>query len=113
MKLKQLLICAVLAFTPMLSVAHGGAGHGEPLTAKSATVRASQIIVALVNSKKLDVSWQGQPAKESVMRELPKGNVWVVSYRNPAEKDFSKQTLYLFFDEAGNYIGANFNGKLE
>lgn len=38
---------------------------------------------------------------------------WKFTFKNPAEKDASKQTLYMFYiyTATGNFIGANFTGK--
>ena len=33
-----------------------------------------------------------------------------LSFKNPAEKDASKQTLYMFYSLTGNFIAANFTG---
>lgn len=33
------------------------------------------------------------------------------TFKNPAEKDAAKQTLYMFYALNGNFIGANFTGK--
>ncbi|MCU0925878.1 MAG: DUF6488 family protein [Hydrogenophaga sp.] len=34
-----------------------------------------------------------------------------MSFKNPAATDASKQTLYLFFSQPGNFIAANFTGQ--
>ena len=36
---------------------------------------------------------------------------WVVSYKNHAVEDKSKQTLYVFLSVTGEYLAANFTGK--
>lgn len=36
---------------------------------------------------------------------------WKLSYKNPAELDATKQTLFVFYALSGNFIAAHFNGK--
>lgn len=36
---------------------------------------------------------------------------WELSLKNPAEKDATKQTLYMFHSLTDNFITANFAGK--
>jgi Family of unknown function (DUF6488) len=36
---------------------------------------------------------------------------WKFTFKNPAEKDTSKQSLYMFYTLTGNFIAANFTGK--
>ena len=36
---------------------------------------------------------------------------WKLTFKNPAEKDATKQTLYMFYTLTGNFIAANFTGK--
>jgi hypothetical protein len=36
---------------------------------------------------------------------------WKVTYKDPAAKDKTKETLYMFFSEPGNLLASNFSGK--
>lgn len=36
---------------------------------------------------------------------------WELSFKNPAEKDATKQTLCMFYSLTDNFITANFTGK--
>lgn len=36
---------------------------------------------------------------------------WKFTFKNLAEKDAAKQTLYVFYSLAGHLIAANFTGK--
>ena len=40
-----------------------------------------------------------------------KGKEWKVSFRDPAAKDKSKETLYVFFTLNGNFIASNYTGQ--
>jgi hypothetical protein len=70
-------------------------------------------MVALVEAKQLAPSWQGKAAKDLRTEQTPFGLVWVMSYENPAETDRAKRTVYIFFDEFGNFIGGNHSGKVQ
>jgi hypothetical protein len=43
--------------------------------------------------------------------EGKKGKEWKVSFKDPAAKDKSKETLYIFFTVTGNFIAANHTGQ--
>lgn len=65
----------------------------------------------LVKAGKLDAGWQ--PIKHDTIGLVDgkKGKEWKVTFKNPAEKDASKATLYMFFTPVGNFIAANFSGQ--
>ena len=43
--------------------------------------------------------------------EGKKGKEWKVTFKDPAAKDKTKETLYMFFTQPGNFIAANFTGQ--
>lgn len=111
--MKQLkhLLASVLFLVPLGLAAHPGHGNEEPVTQEQAALNGDRVVVALVQSNKLAASWQGRAHKAIETRQTSVGPIWVVSYENAAESDKAKQTLYLFFDEYGGFIGGNHTGK--
>ena len=86
--------------------------HGNKPAAQETVVGcAQQRKAALVKSGKLDPAWQSikQDAIDSV--DSKKGKEWKVTFKDPAAKDKAKETLYMFFTPAGNFIAANFTGQ--
>jgi hypothetical protein len=66
---------------------------------------------ALVKSKKLDASWSAiKPASIEAV-DGKKGKEWKVTFKDTAAKDKSKETLYMFYTQPGNFIAANFTGQ--
>lgn len=72
---------------------------------------ANQRKEALVKAGKLDKSWE--TAKQDKVEQVDgrKSKEWKVAFKNPAAKDKSKDTLYMFFTMPGNFIAANFTGQ--
>jgi len=115
--MRKIIICLffLMAFSVTGLYAHGpgGEGHG-PLTEineSEAGERATQLIVKIVESGKLDASWaEVHPAgvKKQIFNGSPE---WVVTFDNPEEKDPAKQKLYVFISIYGQYLGANHTGS--
>ena len=85
-------------------------GHGDEaklISAEEATSLADYAVSMYVKDKKLAGSWAKQKAKEAKLQNTGSETVWMVSYVNPAEKDASRRTLYVFIDSLGNFIDAN------
>ncbi len=86
--------------------------HGNKPAAQETVVGcAQQRKAALVKSGKLEAAWLNvkQDAVDSV--DGKKGTEWKVTFKDPAAKDKTKETLYMFFTPAGNFIAANFTGQ--
>ena len=66
---------------------------------------------ASVISGKLDASWKSVKLDKAETVEGKSMKEWKFTFKNPSEKDASKQTLYMFYTLTGNFIGANFTGK--
>ncbi|MBL8508205.1 MAG: hypothetical protein JNM11_07040 [Chitinimonas sp.] len=108
---KQTLIGALFAVAAVAAQAHGN--HADaPISKDGAEVRSGKVIDMLVDAKKLPASWKMTKVKEATSRQTPNGPIWVISYQNPTETDAAKRNLFVFFDETGNYIGANHTGDL-
>ena len=91
---------------------HEGHDHEEDLTEKQVAQLAAKSMPAVIQSKKLSASWS-KAQQDGVSVEQANGKVlWVVAYKNTDGKADSGNTLYLFFDELGNYVDANHTGKV-
>lgn len=106
----------VAAFSASASVMAGAGGschfHGSKPAAESTVVDcANQRKEALVASGKLDKSWQSVKIDKAELVDGKKGKEWRVTFKDPAAKDKSKQTLYVIFTPPGNFIAANFTGE--
>ncbi len=86
--------------------------HGSTPAKESVVVGcANSYKDALVSKGKLDASWKNATLDKAELVAGKDKKEWKLSFKNAAEKDASKQTLYMFFNLTGNYIGANFSGK--
>ena len=107
-------IASTMAFSTPASAAEGRSCHfhGSKPAAESVVVGcANQRRDALVSGGKLDKAWQPVKYSKAEMVDGKKGKEWRVTFNNPAEADKSKQTLYMFFTPAGNFIASNFTGQ--
>jgi Family of unknown function (DUF6488) len=86
--------------------------HGNKAAAQETVIAcALQRKAALVKAGKLDASWQDLKQESTVLVDGKKGKEWKVSFKAPSAKDKSRETLYMFFTPAGNFIAANFTGQ--
>lgn len=86
---------------------HGNAPIKETVIVGCATERKD----ALATSGKIDAAWKTVKLDKAETVEGQKMKEWKLTFKNPAEKDASKQTLYMFYSLTGNFIAANFTGK--
>lgn len=86
---------------------HGSRPAPEPVVAACADQRKQ----ALVKGGKLDASWASIKPEKVETIDGKKGKEWKLTFKNPAVKDASKQTLYMFYSLPGNFIAANFTGQ--
>ncbi|MDP2000017.1 MAG: DUF6488 family protein [Rhodoferax sp.] len=54
---------------------------------------------------KIDPSWKGVKLDKAETRQGKKMREWKLTFKNPAEKDAAKQTLFMFYTLSGNFIG--------
>jgi hypothetical protein len=105
---------ASACFALLAGVASAHPNHGgPPVTKEELPALGQRVMASLVDAKQLAPTWRGKPVKEISSRQVPEGLLWIVSLENPAEADNAKRTVYLFFDEFGNFIGGNHSGKLQ
>lgn len=109
--------CALIAslFAAPAALADvGGSCHfhgNKPATEAVITRCGAERKAALIKAGKLDPSWQTAKLSQAELVDGKKGKEWKLSFNNPNANDASKQTLYLFFSQPGNFIAANFTGK--
>ena len=107
-------IVSTLAFAPAAFAGGGGSCHFHGnAPAKEAVVVgcATDYKDGLASKGKIDASWKGVQLEKAETVEGKKIKEWKLSFKNVAEKDTSKQTLYMFYTLSGNFIAANFTGK--
>ena len=86
--------------------------HGNaPVKETVLTGCAAEHKDALAASGKIDASWKAVKLDKAETVEGKSMKEWKFTFKNPTEKDASKQTLYMFYTLTGNLIGANFTGK--
>lgn len=93
---------------------HGGDSHDDEvfLNKQTAAARGETILNAMIAEKKLPESWQQKTLGTIEAAETPKGGrQWILQFNNPAEPDSKKQSVYIFLDEVGNFVGANHSGQ--
>lgn len=86
---------------------HGNKTASEA-TVVSCAVRRKETLAA---SGKIDAAWKAIKQEKIEQVEGKKGREWKVTFKDPAAKDKTKETLYMFFTMPGNFIAANFTGQ--
>ena len=107
-------LVATHAFAPVVYAGGGGDCHfhGSAPAKESIVIGcANQQKDALAGKGKIDASWKSVKLEKAETVEGKSRKEWKLSFNNPAEKDASKQTLYLFYTLSGNFIAANFTGQ--
>ncbi|MFM2057190.1 MAG: hypothetical protein RLY71_1575 [Pseudomonadota bacterium] len=117
--MKTVLIAS--AFAAFLSLSTGArAGedanchfHGNKPAAEATIVRcATEYKDRLVQGGKLEKTWQAVTKVDQMAQvDGPRNKEWKLSFKNSAAADKSKDTLYLFYSLAGNFIAANHTGQ--
>lgn len=96
--------------------AHGGARHNHNVSApvqeetskNSIKKLAKQEVKRLAVAKKIDNNWLFIPISRMKKTQY---NEWIISFKNSAIKDETKQTLYIFVSVHGDLTGANYTGR--
>ncbi len=107
-------LVATLSFTPAAFASGGGGCHfhgNAPVKESVLTDCVNAQKDALIGSGKIDASWKSVKVDRAETVEGKSMKEWKFSFKNPAEKDVSKQTLYMFYTLTGNFIASNFTGK--
>jgi hypothetical protein len=103
----------VLALSSTLAVAHGpGAKHShKPLSQSQAVDAAKKVVKTMVSDKAVDASWTKASVSGAEKRVREDKTEWVVILNNTAISEESKQRLYVFLSETGEYLAANHSGR--
>ncbi len=86
---------------------HGSAPAKESIVTGCANKRKD----TLATQGKIDASWKSVKVLKAETVDGKSKKEWKLTFNNPAEKDASKQTLYMFYTLSGNFIAANFTGQ--
>lgn len=102
-------------FAAPSAFAGGGGGchfHGHaPVKESILTGCAAEYKDSLSGSGKIDASWKAVKLDKAETVEGKNMKEWKFTFKNSAEKDAAKQTLYMFYTLTGNLIAANFTGQ--
>ena len=114
--MKHLIAIALIsaAFSAPALAAEGSSCHfhgNKPVAETTVIECAAQRKAQLVNSGKLEASWQAVKHDKIETVDGKKGKEWRLTFKNPAEKDKTKETLFMFYAPSGNFIAANFTGQ--
>jgi hypothetical protein len=107
-------LVAILA-VPHTAFAGGGGDchfHGNTPVKEAVLVGcAAKYKDGLVSKGKIDPSWKGIKIDKAETIDGKSMKEWKFTFKNPAEKDATKGTLYMFYTLTGNFIAVNFSGK--
>ena len=116
--MKKLIVTAASLATLVLAsptfASEGGSCHFHGNTpAKEAVIIdcASQRKNTLAGNGKIDAAWRALKHDKIEQVNGKKGKEWKVTFKDPAAKDKTKETLFVFFTLPGNFIAANFTGQ--
>lgn len=109
-------VAAILTFGVNPLYAGAGHDHGhshsqEKISEAKAKEIALKEMRRYVLKGKLEKSWEGAPvnsAKQQVYKSVPE---WVVTFKNQKEPNPKQQNLYIFVNQYGEIMGANFTGE--
>ncbi|MCF8210073.1 MAG: DUF6488 family protein [Rhodoferax sp.] len=107
-------LVTTMAMAPAAFAAAGSSCHfhgNAPIKEAILVGCASEYKDGLASKGKIDPSWKGAKVDKAETVEGKSMKEWKFTFKNPAEKDATKQTLYLFYSLNGNFIAANFTGK--
>jgi len=118
MQIKSILFSAVLFLSPVSVFAGSGHDHGHdhghshaPITQGEIETVAKSGMLNLVEQKKIDDSWKSVAIEKAIKKEFNGSEEWVISFKNEAISDASKQTIYIFLTLSGEFIAANYTGQ--
>lgn len=116
MRMVSLVFGLMLSMLSSVSLAGSGHDHGhghshDPVSQVQAEAAAAEKVAQLVAAGKLDASWKDVSVAKAEQKMFGGQMEWVVSFKNTAVTDTSKQTLYVFLTVAGEYLAANYTGQ--
>ena len=98
------------AVSPHEVFAHGPKGHGGmEITALEVAKKGIELYDRLLTAEKLDSSWEIALSDIKVfMRDGDNKEEFVVQF---SRTEGDPQSVYIFFDQKGEYSGSNFTGE--
>jgi len=103
-------LIVVLLVTASVAFSHGGKHSAEEFTHLQALKKAIELYDRLIDSDKLDQSWEHALARVDVSNRQKDGKKEIAVAFQRAEGE--PTTVYIFFDAVdGKYSGSNFTGK--
>ena len=92
--------------------AHGSSGsHShESVTQQAAAERANQMLVSLIDKKKLPESWRTVKVSTVQQKWFYGRKEWEAMYINSTVADKNKQRVFIFLTLQGEYVAANHTG---
>jgi len=111
-KIPTVIIFMILLFTIIIpavaAFGHGGK-HSEAFTHLQALQKATQLYDQLINTGKLDPSWETGLEQVTVSNRQKGDNKEIVVVFHRREGD--PKTVYIYFNADGKYAGSNFTGE--
>ncbi len=106
-----LLLLSFISITP--AIAGTGHSHAEEkaITTEEVTSLSTKNIKRLIDTGKIDPSWEEVKSDSIEQKTFDHDPEWVVTYSNKQINDASKQTLYMFFSIGGHYLATNYTGE--
>jgi Family of unknown function (DUF6488) len=109
------IIASAALLSPSAALAGEGNGchfHGYKPAAESVVLEcADQRKAALIKSGKIDASWTAIKPEKPELLDKKLSKEWKITYKDPKAKETNKQSLYMFFTPAGNFVAANFTAQ--
>jgi len=97
---------------------YGGAGHDHSHSSSKTKIneaKAKEIAIRQVKNYtldgKLDKSWENVPIESAKQQTYQSVSEWVFAFKNQKESNPKQQNLYVFVNQYGEMIGANFTGQ--
>lgn len=116
--MKKIITKVVVATILTLGVnpLYAGAGHDHSYSkTKINEAKAKEIAVRQLKNYtldgKLDKSWENVPIDSVKQRTYQSAPEWVFIFKNLKEPNLNQQNLYIFVNQYGEMIGANFTGQ--
>ena len=109
MKILIITFLVILSSTSFAGPGHGHS-HGKPAISKEKTGEIGRYHVErLIKAGKIDVSWKSSTFDKSEKEDFLGKMEWIVTFKN--EKGVKGKKLFIFLNESGEFIAANFTGK--